>query len=232
MGKNQKVNFIFLFLFVSSFFGILWALLWNYGFKDFYQILYFPSFVTFRHIRFYGYDLSLYFYLIFFVIICFFSFFRKKMSIRLSSLMITTAFIMYFVITTWQMIGQGSFLKNMMNIYSQKTLSEKYLASSFAIRNAYIYSQLAKKEIQGRHSAKLITDMDTSREPGMFMHRTLSYFLYPSFDIRGIRGREENPAFLIIYEKDDIFDISLDGYEIIKVFTERHAIAKKMEKEK
>ncbi|VAX37503.1 hypothetical protein MNBD_UNCLBAC01-559 [hydrothermal vent metagenome] len=75
------------------------------------------------------------------------------------------------------------------------------------------FSRLCKSVLKGRHSAKLITDIDLSSSEGMFRHRQLSYFLFP-IDIRVKPQYQPIDTYVAFYKKNAAEYIP-DGFKII-----------------
>jgi len=77
----------------------------------------------------------------------------------------------------------------------------------------YSYPEHCRRVLDWRgfkgKKAKLITDLDLSKDPGMVFTRIMSYFLYPT-DLRGIRPGQTDILFL--YRKEDALK-HLDQFE-------------------
>ena len=128
------------------------------------------------------------------------------------------------IILAVQTYAQILDLKEWMDDVGHKTTAEKY-ESLFGI--TYQYAQVTKEILPGRHSAKLVTDMDMSQDPGMFNHRQLAYFLYP-IDIRGFRGEPEDV--LLVFEKENPCEAVPGDYRILTIFNSQNLLAVRSDK--
>jgi len=146
----------------------------------------------------------------------------KKQQPRFVSILFSTLFIIYALITTLLTINWAGYFNNEIKAVSGKTTEQKY--SQFFGRNAFIFSQQCKRILPGYRSAKLITDMDMTRDPGMITHRMLAYFLYP-IDIRGIH--KEDPNTLIIFAKDNAGESVPDNFKTVIKFNDEYVVAVK-----
>lgn len=131
------------------------------------------------------------------------------------------AWVVFFVVTTiLSLISQAIFFRNHYQIFSQKTLSEK---QEYIFENLYRFPQMISRDFPGHYRAEWITDIDTTKEPGMFAHRAVAYFLYP-IDIRGIRSPEPFEA-RIMMDKENAEDFLRDGFVIDFRYSDSFVIA-------
>ena len=93
--------------------------------------------------------------------------------------------------------------------------------------DSYRFAKYCQRLLPGQHSAKLITGLDTSRDPGMLIHRKLAYFLYP-IDIRNIR--KEPVDSLIIFAVKDATQLVPEDFQISGKYNESSLIAVKKSK--
>lgn len=84
------------------------------------------------------------------------------------------------------------------------------------------YARQVKQYVKGYYTARLETSVDISCDPGMSMHRSLAYFLYP-IDFRMYQG--DKPDIIVYFEKKDAMSTVPDGYYPHLVFNERNLIA-------
>jgi len=88
---------------------------------------------------------------------------------------------------------------------------------------AYIFSERCKQKLSGNHKGKFLTDIDITRTPGMGMHRTISYFLYPRVDIR--IDTEKKADCLVIYQKKHPEEFVPENFNIIFRFGKNSLLA-------
>ena len=144
---------------------------------------------------------------------------------EIAGALILNAFTAFSVITVFQTVAQVDYLKSCSKIIGKGTTAEK---DREIFGTPYRYAVLCRDLLPGEHTGRLVTDMDTGRDPGMFDSRILAYFLYP-IDIRKIRG--DKPAdVLLIYEKKDADKYVPDDYRIIESFDPGYLLAVKKSK--
>ncbi len=117
---------------------------------------------------------------------------------RLYPAAISAGIIVFGSMTALNLISQIDDFRYSYSVFAQKSLPEK---QKYLFKDAYLFPRFITDTFPGRYRAELITDMDMTRDPGMFTHRAWAYFLYP-IDIRGIRKPEPIDA-LIIFPKDN-----------------------------
>jgi hypothetical protein len=75
------------------------------------------------------------------------------------------------------------------------------------------FAEQIRGALPGEHNARLVTDLDFSRDPeDMFEHRKLAYFLYP-IDIRGVRLGERDV--IMVFHKKNPQQYVPASYEIV-----------------
>jgi len=79
------------------------------------------------------------------------------------------------------------------------------------------FSTECKKRWPGRHSGKILTDKDLSKDPQAFIHRALSYFLYPNICTR-FKNNAPNDCIILFYMQDVKKSVP-QGYKIL--FTDK-----------
>jgi len=76
--------------------------------------------------------------------------------------------------------------------------------------------------VSGSHKAIFETDLDINNDPGMIIHRSLAYYLYP-IDIRGIHRGE--PDLWIAFNKNEAIKHIPDGYKVLGILNNQNIIA-------
>ena len=94
---------------------------------------------------------------------------------------------------------------------------------------SYGFSLGCKRQVQGKCIARLITDLDLSRKPGMSEHRFLRYYLYP-ISIEA-HPPEDEPDCLVFYQKKDALNNIPPGYTVKYQLDEQSLLAVKDKKE-
>lgn len=109
----------------------------------------------------------------------------------------------------FQTMNQIQYFAAKFNTYHGKNIEARLFSP---LKETYDFARYCQQKLPGRYNAELITDIDTSKDPGMFTHRALAYYLYP-IDIRNIRKGPQNC--LIGFKKRDAATHIPQGYEII-----------------
>jgi hypothetical protein len=97
-----------------------------------------------------------------------------------------TTIIVFCLLMTLQTASHISSFLSEYKAFANKPLMERYPPP---IKRLKEYASFVREILPGAQSAAFATDMDISRDPGMFYHRAFAYYLYP-VDIRNIRGLE------------------------------------------
>lgn len=122
------------------------------------------------------------------------SIWRRQQALNLPSLLSGVLTGTLLIIMALQTIGQTHyFIREFRRINGKKT-ADRYPG---ALKKIVDFAGFCKQKLPGKHSCQLITDLDMSRDPGMFFHRTLAYHLYP-IDIRDIRRSPADCAIVFI----------------------------------
>ena len=127
-----------------------------------------------------------------------------------------TVFIIVIILQT---MNQMRYFLVTFDTYNGKDVEARYLGP---FKKVYDFAQFCKIRLPGQHNAELITDLDTSQDPGMFLHRALAYYLYP-IDIRDIRERDKE--LLIAFEKKNVIHNVPQGYHLIGAWDNDNIVA-------
>lgn len=140
--------------------------------------------------------------------------------------LILTSFLFFGIATTFKMMRFIQIVGWEHNDFHNKSLFEKYEALNLSYPYAFV--QFCQKNLKGYHRAGLITDLDLTKDPGMYLHRFLAYHLYP-IDIRGVH-RQKSEDVLIVFDKKNAAQSLPAGYQMIKQFNLYCLIAKRVTK--
>ncbi len=104
------------------------------------------------------------------------------------------------IIALLQQISRDNFLRKQFHYLKGKTTQEKYIsiAPSF-----YHYVEEVKNLVKGRHTATLLTDKKQDKDPYMFFHRALSYYLYPTISFR-YKNNSKEDSIILFYKKNPL----------------------------
>ena len=127
----------------------------------------------------------------------------------------------FCIVLALQTINQAIILKIEHKHYASKPPEKRYHSS---VKPLYDSGTFFKKIFPGPHSAKLISDMNIKKDPGMFLYSAFSYYLYP-IDIRGVRQEPYDSA-IVIKKKDPLDSIPKD-FRVIGVVDEKYFLAVK-----
>jgi len=103
-----------------------------------------------------------------------------------------------------------------------KSLHERQLILNYG--KVYQFARHARLLLKDHPSAQLITDMDITTDPGMYIRNFLAYHLYP-VDMRNIRGEPVDN--LIIFRKKNALQSVPEDFEILEQIDEENIIAVK-----
>lgn len=131
-------------------------------------------------------------------------------------------FTLFFLFTILQTIGLVNDAQKEFRIYAGKSIEEKYVAITG--KQIYLFVRYCRQTLPGFHNARLLTDMDLSKDPGMITHRVLAYFLYP-IDIRNIRNGPVD-SLILFANRNAIANVPED-FEIRGIFDQSSVVAVK-----
>lgn len=123
------------------------------------------------------------------------------------------------LVIAFQTMNQAIYFIALHQKYHGKTIEKKRQPLLKEISRCAQYYQ---EKLPGRHNAQFLSDLDISKDPGMFIHRALAYYLYP-IDIRGIREGPKDS--LIIFYKKEAGQHIPEGYKLIEQINEYNAVA-------
>jgi hypothetical protein len=228
-SKSCILTFTLITVFSSlSFLLILSLIVWTPPLKLLSQFLNsFRSFhpnITIPSHAISGINAIIYLYLFFiylFIIFILIKLFSKHIKdVSLPSIVLHCAVITFSVLTIFQAAG---LFKNYLidyQIFANKSLDQKN--QIIESNHSYAFAQFCHTILPGRHTAKLVTDLDLSRDPGMFIYRQFAYYLYP-IDNRNIRNEPVDT--LIIFIKNNARKNIPDNFQIIGTFNKNNLIA-------
>lgn len=174
----------------------------------------------------YSVNFNLYIYFIFLLSIALsfllYKYTIKNFNINPQQFMFYVGCILFVIVTINQLYNFHYYYKFEKQLFSGKSLAEKNLNLSYG--TAYRYSSFCHHYIRGHQNARLITDVDINKEPGMLDHRMMAYYLYP-IDIRDVRKKE--PDYLLFYRKKNASDHVPDNFQIIVEVNNEYLIAKR-----
>ncbi len=233
MMNQESKKVIFLSVIVIVFSGIL--LLFTFALSQqttpitllsrLTSILYIPTHNICYLGRLGGLHAYSYFYFLIWLSIVIIRFVRIKFhlqSIPFYRFVVVTTFLVYFLLMAFQTVNQ---LKNFIqewDVFHERSKEERKL---IIFGDIYTFAKYCQKLLPGYHRSELITDLDTSRDPGMYMHRALAYHLYP-IDIRSVHADEPMDS-VVIYHKKGARDFVPDGFAIKGIFNEYNILAVK-----
>lgn len=166
-----------------------------------------------------------YFYLLLgasFITIGFLRIKLKLEHIPLYRFLFTVALAVYFLLIGFQSLNQLKVFVAQWQAFAGKTLAEKNQA---ILGKTYKFAQLCREAWPGYHRAELVTDLDMSRDPGMYMHRAVAYHLYP-IDIRAIHREGLSETIVLFYKKNARAFVP-DDFEIIAALDDENVLAVK-----
>ena len=162
-----------------------------------------------------------YFYLAFFlalgvtIIVC---------KIRLShfyfqKVSFTIAIALFSLTLFLQTLGLGSFFKNEFKHFHHQSLFQR---NALLLNETYFFTEACRKKFPGYHRAQLVTDMDMTRAPEMYLHRVISYHLYPI----DLRSRQDVPIEAIVaFHKSHARDFLPENFQILVYWDDNNLLA-------
>lgn len=136
-----------------------------------------------------------------------------------NSLLMSALTVLFFLLMIQTISISKAWKKNIQR-FSKKTEIEQFHGTK--LQQSLIMADFCNKLTSGPHKAIFETDLDTTRDPGMMLHRSLAYYLYP-IDIRGIH--QGNPDLWIAFNKNEAIKYVPDGYKILGILDNRNMIA-------
>ena len=130
-----------------------------------------------------------------------------------------------------QSFGQWSyFLDEYNSVVANQSMEEKFLS---AYGPAYRFVKLCKEHVSGKNNGYLLTDIKTPKALALFHKFLISYFLYPSINIRFSLDKPFNTdlkpgEYLVVYKKIDPLESIPKNFRIITVFDSSSLLAIKV----
>lgn len=142
--------------------------------------------------------------------------FRSNIPVKFTTILLNVTFSVFCIILVLQTINQIKHFAYEQKKYASKSIAEKLPKPL----NAYFNSGAYFREIlPGKHSTEFISDLDLSKDPGMFLFRAVAYYFYP-IDTRNIRQEPKDTA--IIIEKTNPLQSIPDGFEIVGSYRQQY----------
>jgi len=162
-------------------------------FKELTDSLFIPHANSFRLGTVAGINVYAYLYLSLLLSFLLLTYCQKKRFIKTNSktILFNISMTLFVVTLIFQTIGQAKVFSKEFKTFHNKSLTERNAAF---LGNDYLFLKLCRDRFQGYHRAELVTDMDMTRDPGMYLHRMISYHLYPI----DLRVRKDVPIDAII----------------------------------
>lgn len=135
------------------------------------------------------------------------------------------AIIVFLFTASLETINHIKFFSSEFKFFSRKTLSEK---NTVIFGLPYKFAMFCRELSPGKSRGNLITDLDIDKDPGLTLHRRLSYHLYP-INIR-IPTEQATDCYIAFQKKDFIKAIPKD-FNKLYVFDQFNALAVKTELE-
>ena len=145
----------------------------------------------------------------------------KHLSMRGSFLL--TSCIIFFLISTFQCLAQTKLI--IQKFYDLAAASSAKERLPLRLKQPYQFAISCQKLFPGVHRGDLITDMDLTKDPGMFIHRALAYYLYP-IDIRSVYPNRPKDCVIIFLKKNPEAQVPAD-FEILFRFDDSSLLAVK-----
>jgi len=144
---------------------------------------------------------------------------RRQQALTLPSLLSGVLTGALLITMTLQTIGQTYyFIREFQSIGGKRTV-DRYPG---ALKEIVDFAGFCKQRLPGIHSCELISDLDMSRDPGMFLHRTLAYHLYP-IDIRDIRSVPSDCV--IVFAAANALSRVPEGYGVVGIWGPKNLLA-------
>lgn len=163
----------------------------------------------FGFVPFFNKPVMIHIYMIVFLLLVFCALaFRKDLFSHHFLLVVLISTWMF--VTLWQNVKYVYSCKNISEYFEQRTTKEKYF---YMLKKAFAAADIIQNSLIGQYNCKLLTDMDTTKDPGMYNNCAMAYFMYPTVDIWSIRGKEKNCLFF--FEKDHAHDLVPPDHHIL-----------------
>lgn len=126
-----------------------------------------------------------------------------------------------------QSFGQWSYFLDEYSAVANKSMEEKFLST---YGPAYQFVKLCKEHVSVKNNGYLLTDIKTPTAPALFNKFLISYFLYPSINIRFSLDKPFNAdlklgEYLVVYKKNNPLESIPKNFRIISVFDSSSLLA-------
>ena len=127
--------------------------------------------------------------------------------------------IIFILALFFQTISQSQYFEGEFKNFHNKSVLER---NAILLGDSYLFVQRCRDSLQGYHRAQLITGMDMTRDPGMYLHRAISYHLYPL----DIRFRKDTPMEAIIaFRKNHAQESIPDNFRVLIFWDDNNIFA-------
>lgn len=144
---------------------------------------------------------------------------RKRQTLSLPLLLSGVLAGTLLITMALQTIGQTYYFIHEFQWIDGKKIADRYPRG---LKEIVDFAGFCKQKLPGKHSCQLITDLDMSRDPGMFFHRTLAYHLYP-INIRGIHSIPSDC--IIVFVAANALSRIPKGYSVIGKWRSENLLA-------
>ncbi len=144
---------------------------------------------------------------------------RRQQALTLPSLLSGVLTGTLLITMALQTIGQTYYFIHKFQSVGGKKAVDRYPG---ALKGTVDFAGFCKQRLPGSHNCELISDLDTYRDPGMFLHRTLAYHLYP-IDIRDIRSAPSDCV--IVFATADALSRVPKGYGVVGTWGPENLLA-------
>jgi len=146
--------------------------------------------------------------------------FVKGISIRKTILSLIFLKMIFFM--SLQQIGRMTHWESQL---SRMLTQTEFKREELFFGEIFVFAELAKHYLPGRHQADFQTDRDCTIDPCMKMHRALRNLLYPEISV-GYNNQAPKDSIIFFYKNDYLNHIP-EGYEDILSVNRTHLITKK-----
>ena len=185
--------------------------------EEFIQGFFIPQANAFRLGKFLGMSVYDYLYITFLIVSTLAILSGKKKSFQ--AVFFKTGIIIFVLAVFLQTIGQSQIFRMEFETLHNKSLSER---NAILLDDKYLFIKQCRDSFPGYHRAQLITDMDITKEPGMYNHRAISYHLYPV----DIRFRKDAPVEAIVaFRKNHARESIPDNFRVLIFWDDNNIFA-------
>jgi len=144
-----------------------------------------------------------------------------KKSVPVKKCIFISILTVFAIFTLLQSFNRTLLFIDEIKTYGGKNITER---KAMLFGFPYVFSSFCQSTFPGNHKARFISDLDTTRGPGLAIKERLIYFMYP-LDINDISDSPEECAIIYCNKPPDIPAEVSQKFPVLKGVAKYYAIA-------